>query len=332
MTKTPSIKTALLEQYLNLNLHEIETELQQLLTQSLSSETKNSIHAARQALQKRQHYIKSQAMQFEATNDHHLLVFDSTDNFGKIAGRSVLFYALTIADRIHRRYNIKNDTDNYSRSDEGIISIRVLSQLEAQLHEIGIFPDHDLNTPELHFYKLPKTYSEEQIAKLRDKSRQDVARITSIIIPKSPSPKLYNLLLAMNRSLYHNCKRISDSLARDTLVRQIIFDANEALVSYLNFANARPHAGIVRQQLQSVLSVAVSQTACPATSPQAQNLFNILINIRNIRNSLANIENLRLMHHRELCEILEQIVEIERLTTREYNYQLRQDRLKSDST
>lgn len=156
MTKTPSIKTALLEQYLNLNLHEIETELQQLLNQSPSSETKNSIHAARQALQKRQHYIKSQAMQFEATNDHHLLVFDSTDNFGKIAGRSVLFYALTIADRIHRRYNIKNDTDNYSRSDEGIISIRVLSQLEAQLHEIGIFPDHDLNTPELHFTNSPK--------------------------------------------------------------------------------------------------------------------------------------------------------------------------------
>ena len=68
-------------------------------------------------------------MEFEQTNDHHLLVFDSTDNFSKIAGRSVLFYTLTIADRIHRRYSVKNDSDDYSRSEDGVVSIRAIEQL-----------------------------------------------------------------------------------------------------------------------------------------------------------------------------------------------------------
>ncbi len=323
MTKKSSIKTVEIDQYELLDLHQLETAIKQLQQISPTPESKRAIRAARQALKKRQHYIKARTMEFEQTNDHHLLLFDSTDNFSKIAGRSVLFYSLTIADRIHRRFSIKNDSDDYSKSPDGIISIRTLSQLEAQLAEINIFPDQQLSTTELHFYKLPKVYNDEQIAKLRDRSHQDIERITSIIIPKSPNPNLYNLILEMNRLLYYNCKRVSDSLARDTLIHQLILDANEILVSYLNYANAKPSSGIVRHQLQASILPVFNPKSPPPLSVQSQNLFNILLCTRNIRNNLANIENLRLIHHRELCDILERLVEIERIATREYNKQLR---------
>lgn len=323
MTKKSSIRTSEIDQYELLDLHQLEAAIKQLQQDSPTPESKRATRAARQALKKRQRYIKARTMEFEQTNDHHLLLFDSTDNFSKIAGRSVLFYSLTIADRIHRRFSIKNDSDDYSKSPDGIISIRTLSQLESQLAEINIFPDQDLSTTELHFYKLPKVYNDEQIAKLRDRSHQDIERITSIIIPKSPNPNLYNLILEMNRLLYYNCKRVSDSLARDTLIHQLILDANEVLVSYLNFANAKPSSGIVHRELQaSVLPVFNPKSPLPL-SVQAQNLFNILLCSRNLRNNLANIENLRLIHHRELCDILEKLVEIERIATREYNKQLR---------
>lgn len=323
MTKKSSIKTSEIDQYEVLDLHQLETVIKQLQQNAPTPESKRAVRAARQALKKRQRYIKARTMEFEQTNDHHLLLFDSTDNFSKIAGRSVLFYSLTIADRIHRRFSIKNDSDDYSKSPDGIISIRTLSQLEAQLAEINIFPDSALSTTELHFYKLPKVYNDEQIAKLRDRSHQDVERITSIIIPKSPNPNLYNLILEMNRLLYYNCKRVSDSLARDTLIHQLILDANETLVSYLNFANAKPSSGIIRHQLQASVLPVFNPKSPPPLSVQAQNLFNILLCARNLRNNLANIENLRLIHHRELCDILEKLVEIERIATREYNKQLR---------
>lgn len=329
MTKPPSIKTAEIDKYADLDLHQLEAALKQLQQASPTSETKAAARAARQALRQRQRHIKAQAMEFEQTNDHHLLVFDSTDNFSKIAGHSVLFYSLTIADRIHRRYSVKNDTDDYSRSEDGVVSIRAIEQLETQLAEINIFPDRKLTTSELHYYKLPKVYNDEQIAKLRDKSRQDVERITSIILPQSPIPALYTLILEMNRLLYYNCKRISDTLARETLVRPMILDANEMLVSYLNFANAKSNTGIVRHQTQDSVYATTSQTTIKPQSTQAQNLFNLLLYTRNLRNNLANIENLRLIHHRELCDILERLVEIERITAREYSKQLRKDQQKA---
>lgn len=325
MTKHPSIQTADIDKYDDFDLHELEAELQLIQQGTPDASSKQAARIVRQALRKRQRFIKAKVMEFEQTNDHHLLIFDSTDNFCKIAGRSVLFYTLTIADRIHRRYSVKNDTDDYSRSEDGIVSIRSLDQLGIQLAEINIFPDYKISTTELHFYKLPRTYNDEQIAKLRDRSRQDIERITSIILPKSPVPALYNLILELNRLLYHNCKHISDNLARETIIRQILFDANESLISYLNYANARSSAGIVRRQLQNSVFPTVSSTTTKPQSTQAQNLFNILLSTRNIRNSMANVENLHLLHHRELCTILEKLVEIERLTAREYTKQLRQD-------
>lgn len=331
MVRPRSIKTTEIEQYENLDLHQLEDQLKQLQKQPATTEIKQSLRALRQILRQRQRKIKATAMEFEQTNDHHLLLFDSTDNFSKIAGHSVLFYTLTIADRIHRRYSVKNDTDDYSRSDDGVVSIRALEQLEIQLAEINIFPDRKLSTTELHFYKLPKVYSPEQIAKLRDKSHQDIERITSIIVPKSPVPDLYNNILELNRLLYYNCRRISDSLARETLVHQIILDANEVLISYLNFANAKTNAGIVRRQLQNSVFPTTVQTEQKPQSTQAQNLFNILLNTRNLRNCMANMENLRLIHHRELCDILEKLVEIERTAAREYTKQLRTDALKLNS-
>lgn len=321
MTKSPSIKTAEIDQYAHLDLHQLETLIKELQQTAPGPNIKQSLRAARQSLRMRQREIKARAMEFEQTNDHHILLFDSTENFSKLAGHSVLFYALTIADRIHRRYSIKNDTDGYSKSDDGIISIRARTQLEAQLAAINIFPDPELNTTELHFYKLPRVYNDEQIAKLRDKSRQDLERITSIIVPKSPVPLLYNLILELNRLVYYNCKRISDSLARETLVPPLILDANELLVSYLNFANARPSSGIAHRLTSTVTS------GDQPKSLQAQNLYNMLICTRNLRNNFANIENLRLIHHRELCDILEKLVEIERATAHEYTKQIRQDKL-----
>lgn len=327
MTKPPSIKTAEIDKYANLDLHQLEAELKKIQQEPPSTANKAAARAARQALRQRQRIIKAKVMEFEQANDHHLLVFDSTDNFSKIAGHSVLFYTLTIADRLHRRYSVKNDTDDYSRSEDGVVSIRAIEQLELQLAEINIFPDRSLSTEELHFYKLPKVYNDEQIAKLRDRSHQDVERITSIILPASPIPELYTLILEMNRLVYHNCKRISDTLARETLVRPIIMDANEMLVSYLNFANAKPSSGIVHQTTNSTYS-STGQNSKPQ-STQAQNLLNLLLYTRNLRNNMANIENLRLIHHRELCDILERLVEIERVTAREYAKQRRKDQQKA---
>ena len=98
----------------------------------------------------------------------------------------------------------------------------------------------------------------------------------------------------------------------------MMVQADEILQNYLNYANLRVRASNTQRELQNAM--AVVERKVPALVPQAatQNLFNMLVNTRQLRNRMANMENLRLVHHRQLGKILEKLVEIERTTEREY--------------
>lgn len=305
MAKSPSIKTTNLEKYQDLNLHELESTIADLEHQSPSSENDAEIRAANHALRKRLRAIKARVMEFEQTNDHHLLIYDSTNNFAKIAGRSVLFYAFTIANRLHRRYNVKSDTDGYSNSSDGIISLRSVEALETSLASLNIFPDRELSDAELHFYKLPKVYTDEQINNLRSNAREDHARITNIIVPKSPIPIIYTTLLELNQILYRCGRRVNDNLAREVIMQPIILDMQRLLTIYLEFANY----GTLRAAANSTDDEAKSRTAL---------LFDLVQGSRQLRFAMANVENLRLMSSKDLGEVLAKLVDIERIAMREH--------------
>lgn len=315
MAKSPSIKTANLEKYQDLNLHELENVITDLEHQPPSSKIDAEIRAVHHAIRKRLRTIKARVMEFEQNNDHHLLIYDSTNNFTKIAGRSVLFYVFTIANRLHRRYSIKPDTDGYSKSNDGIISLRSLDALEVSLASINIFPDRDLSDAELHFYKLPKVYTDEQINKLRSNAREDHSRITNIIVPKSPIPILYTTLLELNQLIYHSSRRINDNLAREIIMRPIIESMQNLLVTYLEFANF--------STIKSTVSNAATADIIIEIKSRNKLLFDIIVGSRNLRFSMANVENLRLLTHKDLGEILAKLVEVERIATREHQKLIR---------
>lgn len=293
MTKQSSIKPVELEHYSHLTLHEIESAIQKL-ERSPTVNTKSELRAARQALQKRQRLIKSQAMAFEQTNDHHLLFFDSTSNFCKIAGHSVLFFTMTIADRIHWRYSVKIDSDHYSISEDGIISFRSLENLSNLLAGIGIFPDTELSTDELHYYRLAKVYTPEQIAKLRDHTQRDTERMMSIVMPTSPLPLLYDAIAQVCYTIYYQFKHLSDSLARDTIGRRMILESYELMVQYLEFANARSDLATERS-LGKIVELA-----------------------RRLRHGMAYAGRVQILRHREICQILENLVMIDRIASKAY--------------
>lgn len=321
MTKKPAIKSTDLAQYTKKSICELEECIEELSAEQQTIETRRQLRAAHQALRERQRTVKAAAIEFEKTNNHDLLLFDSTHGFVKMAGNSVLFYTLTIANRLRRRFKVQEDTDDYSKSPEGIVAIRSLERLEEQLVLLEIRSDATLMKnalPELHYYKLPKVYTASEIEQLHDRSKQELARIKEIIIPESPLPMLYRDILEMNQLVYHALKGISERFARETLAQLMMVQADEILQNYLNYANLRVRASNTQRELQNAM--AVVERKVPALVPQAatQNLFNMLVNTRQLRNRMANMENLRLVHHRQLGKILEKLVEIERTTEREY--------------
>lgn len=290
-----SVKSTDVDKYSNLTLTELESVIDALQANQRSSPTATTnqdLTAARFALQQRQHLIKSKVMEFERTNSNYLLFFSSTKGFVKIAGHSALFFAATIADRIYWRYSLKLDTDHYSVSEDGIISFRSLPPIVARLSEIDIFPDDSISDDELHYYKLAKVYSEEQIAKLRDNSKQDIKRIMTIVLPTSPIPSLYDAIMQAGQLLYYQFKHLSDGLARDTIGQRMVLVTYDMTMEYLKFARSKKN--------------------------NYQHLANIIEQARELRFGVAYVSRLQILHHREVCKILEHLVSIERIAAKAY--------------
>lgn len=291
MPNKKTIKTSSLEQLDRFDLHTIEAKIASIEQEPISPARTNKLRLARQALRSRQRQIKAQVMEFESHNDRHLLFFNSTSNFSKLAGHSVLFFTMTIAERIHWRYSVKVDTDHYSISEDGTISFRSLDQITNLLANINVFPDHDLSTDELHFFKLTKVYSPEQIAVLRDRAERDTEKLMSIILPRSPYPLLYDAINQVSRLIYYQYKHTPEQLARETVGHRMILEVYDLTCHYLAYANRKN------------------------PTPE-QNLMKIIELSRHLRNGMAFVGELRIIHHREICKILEHLVTIERIAAR----------------
>lgn len=163
MTKKPAITPSQLAAYDDLTLREIEQKALELRSAPNSEKDSFAYRVAHQALNARKRRLKATVATFELTNDHHILFYDSTAGFSKMIGHSVLFFSMTIAERLHWRYTIKSDSDHYSVSEDGIISFRSLDRLTLLLGEINILPirpSRPTNCIISYFRKsIPKTKS-----------------------------------------------------------------------------------------------------------------------------------------------------------------------------
>lgn len=291
-----SVKSDATKKYSQFNLAQLETIIQELTEKQKSHPTNTNlreISTVRYALQQYQRALKAKVMDFESTNDHHLLFFASTNNFVKLAGHSALFFATTIADRIHWRYSLKPDTDRYSPSDDGVISFRSLEKVQDRLAEINIFPNHDLTTPELHFFQLSKVYSDEQISKLRDNAHRDLERIMNIVTPVSPIPSLYDAIVQSSQISYYSFKHLSDNIARDALGHKILLIGLEMVSEYNKFAHSKDNSG-------------------------QDHLLNIIKLTHDAKDTLAYASRIGILHHRDTCKALDYLVSIERIATKAY--------------
>lgn len=295
-------KTSSLEKYSQQTLPELTELLDALHTQQQdqpprspeAKATAKEMSEVRLAMQQRQRIIKAKVMQFEQTNNHHLLFFTSTNGFVKLAGHSALFFAATIANRLHWRYSLKLDTDRYSISEDGIISFRSIERIQMRLGEIDVLLDDKLSDSIEYFYfTLPKVYNEEQIDKLRDQAQDDVRQIMNIVLPSSPVPILYDAIMQTSYMIYYQFKHTSDTLAKETIGHRMIMLTHQLANEYMFYAHAKPKAGV-------------------------KNLLEIIRLTKELRYSMAYISRLNLLHHRETRRILEQIIIAERTAAKLY--------------
>lgn len=296
MAKKPTITPTQLAEYDDKTLREIE-QIALELREDPAKKDSVAYRVAHRALTVRQRKLKAEVATFELTNDHHLVFYDSTAGFAKMIGRSVLFFSMTVADRLHWRYTVKADSDHYSVSSEGIISFRSMEHLAELLAEIDIHPDKTLSTAEIHYFTLPKVYTDEQIESLRDSSRVDLDRINDIILPQSPLPNLYAHITEVSNLIYNQFKHISDAYGRDVIGTDLVKTVYEMHSTYLTYASCKTEDAI--KYLATIIKLA-----------------------RHLRQGFAFSSCLHLLHHRNICRVLDHIVSIEEAASAAYRKRL----------
>lgn len=237
--------------------------------------------------------IKSQALEFEKNNFQYLQFVDSTDNFKQIFDHSALIFKTKVAEKIgYKTANFRTDLSlSKPKAKYGIISFKNFANLKEKLFNIGIAEEKSLNRPGLTYFKLPKAYSGAEMATLVKDLADQKKRLNKTITPKNPYPMLFVRILNLEKMLYENLRQ-THAFARETIGAEIFNLATGALKMYLFYANADEKT-------------------------KNQYLTKIRLDLKTIRFNLKTVENLNLIHAKNLERLLEEVVAIERIVVAE---------------
>lgn len=237
--------------------------------------------------------IKQKALEFEKENLGYLQFVDSTNGFKQLFDNSALIFKSKIAPVIgYKTVNLRqDDLTAKPRAAHGVISFRNFENLRKKLVNIGAMEDEKTNYGRIIRFKLPSTYSKREIQDIIHDLGHQRQKFGQIISPKNPNPMLFVHLESLEKILYENLRQMHP-FAQKTIGIEIFGTATKLLKSYLFYANASADGG--------------------------QNyITNIQRGLRNIRYDLKTVENLGLIHAKNLERILEEIIIAERIVCRE---------------
>lgn len=237
--------------------------------------------------------VKKTALDFERENYHYLQFVDSTDGFKQLFDHSALIFKTDIAERIgYKTVNFRADGSTTKIvARYGLISFKNFENLRTKLLRVGLEEDKSLSKEGLTFFKLLKRYSKADINKMVNALASEKQRLRRIISPQNPSPLLFVYLEELQKSLYENLRQ-THSFAQRTIGAEIQNLSSKSLELYLFYANEK-------------------------LSNPNDYLDELLLIIKKIWYNLKTVENLGLIHTKNLERILENAVRAERALKKE---------------
>ncbi len=79
---------------------------------------------------------------------------------------------------------------------------------------------------------------------------------------------------------------MSERLARETLGKQAILQANALLESYLNFAGMRARSTIAQRELQNAVAAVERKAPSRVNRAATQHLFTIMVHAQQLKNHM----------------------------------------------
>ena len=148
--------------------------------------------AAAEGGSKRHEEVKATAFKMERLNYDKVIAFIAKDGWYKLGGHSALFYYHRLAKQLDLKPRLNPDSDFFSTFKEGIVSIRKIETLEANLKKLKIYRNDDLSVPpELYVFDLGYKISEEDVKLMENDAKIKKEKLNQMILPKVAMPELH---------------------------------------------------------------------------------------------------------------------------------------------
>lgn len=199
-----------------------------------SSQTKLTEEGRKQKEQYRK--IKAFALEREKENWSKLFVIHEKKNWWKMVGHSAVFFQYEVAKRAGMTTKLKEDTDYELKSEEGVINIKDVLELDDKLEKAGVQPV-DIKK-EYRIYNIGKKYTEGDLERLQKQKELEWAKVNKIVLPKEMFPLLFADEKELLERIYFSTKLI-EGYIRDIIGEPMIERAVENIREYSLMTNGK---------------------------------------------------------------------------------------------
>lgn len=181
---------------------------------------------------------KLTTLNFEKTNHQFIAMLRSTHGFYKMFGHSALYYANDVAPKLNLAANLQTDGDYKHKSELGFISIREPEKLAATLQTLNLMRVKIKDTTNNFIvYKLPWSYTDEQIAELIENSHFTMRNFNNIVMVDNIMPLLYLQIVELTKAIYENTRNMGGPVEREAFGIPCLKEAQGMCHQYISVAN-----------------------------------------------------------------------------------------------
>lgn len=185
---------------------------------------------------------KKRAMDFEQNNRQYLVLVRSDNGYFKMFEYSALFYAYSLAPQMNISAVLREDTDYFSKSKIGSVSIKEPENLTTPFEKLNIVPISTKDdSGNLLVFKMPWVYDDAEVKQLLAKASEKLQRFNRLVMTDNTIPVLFLQLTALHKTLYENVCSMSGPVSRESYGIPMLKMAAEMQCLYLEYANGKIH-------------------------------------------------------------------------------------------
>ena len=178
--------------------------------------------------------LKAYVLKVEPKNYSKLILLHEKDGWWKMFGHSALMFHYDVAKWINYPAKLLPDSDYDHRSEEGVVNIRDIFELDSRLAAVKI------NVLDMHSayrtYNIGKKYSPGELEAFQKTKDLEEAKVNKIIIPKQTFPDLYTQLRDLTTKVYFTT-RLFNTYARAVMGEPMLEAVVGAMREYSLFVH-----------------------------------------------------------------------------------------------